>query len=91
MVQSGQEFNIAKEPIPAFTMGENIKPIKFEKKRLSYDFVDDKIIEIKQGLRPFEIIPQYNLKFAIINMIAYISGNLSSKRISIDITKHPGP
>lgn len=76
VVQSGQEFNIAKEPMPAFTMGEDIKPIKFEKKRLSYDFVDDKIIEIKQGLRPFEIIPQNNLKFAIINMIAYISGNL---------------
>lgn len=77
LVASGETFRIAKQPIPAFTMSDkDIKPIKFEEKKISFDFFNDEIIEIQQGLRPFEIIPQNNLKFAIINMIAYISGNL---------------
>ena len=74
---SGETFKIAKQPIPAFTINDkDIKPIQFVEKKISYDFFNDEIIEVQQGMRPFEIIPQNNLKFAIINIIAYISGNL---------------
>ena len=79
IANSGEYFSIAVEPISPFSLDANMKPvspIKFQKKKVSYDFFNDDIIEVQQGLRPFEIIPQNNLKFAIINMIAYISGNL---------------
>lgn len=77
--QSGETFMIAKQPISPFDLDEDLKPkkpITFVEKKISYDFFNDEIIEVQQGMRPFEIIPQNNLKFAIINIIAYISGNL---------------
>lgn len=52
-------------------------------KRLSYDFYSDELIEKEAKIKPFVIIPQDNLRFSIINIIAYISGNLCNEYVEL--------
>lgn len=51
------------------------------KKELRYDFYTDEIIERESLIKPFVIIPQNNIRFSIINIIAYICGNLVNKHM----------
>ena len=46
-----------------------------------YDFFTDEVIEKESMIKPFVIIPQNNLRFSIINIIAYISGNLCNEYV----------
>ena len=41
-----------------------------------YDFINDEIVETDRFIDPMVITPQDNLKFSIINLIAYIIGKL---------------
>ena len=52
-----------------------------------YDFFTDEVIERESKIKPFILIPQNNLRFSIINIIAYISGNLCNEYIEL-YTKH---
>ena len=52
-----------------------------------YDFFTDEVIEKESNIKPFILIPQNNLRFSIINIIAYISGNLCNEYIEL-YTKH---
>ena len=51
------------------------------KVELRYDFYNDEVIEKESMIKPFALIPQNNLRFSIINIIAYISGNLCNEYI----------
>lgn len=44
--------------------------------RYDYDFYTDEVIEIERLREPWALIPQDNLKYAIINIIAYICSDL---------------
>lgn len=55
-------------------------------KEIRYDFYRDEIIEMESLIKPFVIIPQNNLRYSIINIIAYISGNLCNEYV-IEFTK----
>ena len=52
-----------------------------------YDFFTDEVIERESKIKPFILIPQNNLRFSIINIIAYISGNLCNEYVEL-YTKH---
>ena len=56
------------------------------KKELRYDFYNDEIIEKESMIKPFVIIPQNGLRYSIINIIAYICGNLVNEYI-VEYTK----
>ena len=55
------------------------------KKELRYDFYNDEIIEKESMIKPFVIIPQNGLRYSIINIIAYICGNLVNEYMVISI------
>ena len=57
------------------------KIVNTPKVELKYDFYNDEVIEAQAKVKPFTIIPQNNLRFSIINIIAYISGNLCNEYI----------
>ena len=46
-----------------------------------YDFFSDEVVEKESMIKPFVLIPQNNLRFSIINIIAYISGNLCNEYV----------
>ena len=50
-------------------------------KELRYDFYTDEVIESESLIKPFVLIPQNNVRFSIINIISYISGNLCNEYI----------
>lgn len=50
-------------------------------KEVRYDFFNDEVIEKESMTKPFVLIPQNNLRFSIINIIAYIGGNLCNEYI----------
>ena len=52
-----------------------------------YNFFTDEVVERESNIKPFILIPQNNLRFSIINIIAYISGNLCNEYIEL-YTKH---
>lgn len=85
----GLNIPVSKDPISVFDIDEKMglkKPMEFIPTKISYDFMNDDIIEVQQNIKPFEILPQNNLRFSIINIIAYISGNLCNEYI-VEYTK----
>ena len=50
-------------------------------KEIRYDFYRDEVIEMESLIKPFILIPQNNLRYSIINIIAYISGNLCNEYV----------
>lgn len=57
------------------------------KVELRYDFYTDEVIEKESMKKPFVLIPQNNIRYSIINIIAYICGNLVNKHM-LTYTKH---
>ena len=55
-------------------------------KEIRYDFYRDEVIEMESLIKPFILIPQNNLRYSIINIIAYISGNLCNEYV-VEFTK----
>lgn len=78
------------EDIPIMDMevdllNDKIETVPHKEKR--YDFFNDEVIERDSLIKPFYIIPQNNLRFSIINIIAYISGDLCNEYVEL-YTKH---
>lgn len=60
--------------------------MRVPRKELRYDFYRDEVIEAESLIKPFILIPQNNLRYSIINIIAYISGNLCNDYV-LEFTK----
>ena len=46
--------------------------VKFEEPDMDYDFYNDKVIEREHWLNPITFLPQDNVRYSIINIMAYI-------------------
>lgn len=53
-------------------------PISYADKELDFDFFADEIIERDRLVNPLKVIPQDNLRYSIINIMAYIISKLSN-------------
>ena len=80
----GETLNISELEID-WSSGEK-KINRVPSKELRYDFYSDEVIEMESMIKPFVLIPQNNLRYSIINIIAYISGNLCNEYV-VEFTK----
>lgn len=67
--------------VEEYMESDDYKSKTVPKKELRYDFYTDEVIERESKIKPFVIIPQNNIRFSIINIIAYICGNLVNKHM----------
>ena len=80
---NGEELRIAnycKDPILFISKDEDgnwnrkewMQGIEFEPKRLDYNFLTDEIVEMEHNSRPDILTPNDNVRYSIINVLAYI-------------------
>ena len=67
--------------VEEYMASDEYKSKTVPKVELRYDFYTDEVIEKESLIKPFVIIPQNNIRFSIINIIAYICGNLVNKHM----------
>lgn len=67
--------------VEEYMESDDYKSKTVPKKELRYDFYTDEVIEKESLIKPFVMIPQNNIRFSIINIIAYICGNLVNKHM----------
>lgn len=79
----GQDIHLTQleTNVEEYMQTEDYKSKVVPKKELRYDFYTDEVIERESLIKPFVIIPQNNIRFSIINIIAYICGNLVNKHM----------
>lgn len=65
---------------------KDIAGITFEEPELDYDFYNDEIVEHQKAIDPCVFIPQDNLKFSIINIMAYVLDGVINAYM-LDFTK----
>ena len=70
-----EEFKMV-DVIEADINNTTVSPCEIVETELDYDFYTDEIIEVKKVIQPDRLIPQENLKYAIINIIAYVCSDL---------------
>lgn len=71
---SGQYFtiaNYAQNPIYEPEKGKRI-PIRELPKKYNFDFINNKIVDKKFSIKPLKLHPDANMKYSIINILAYI-------------------
>ncbi len=74
-IAMGKNYTITKETLNliSYLEGKGKESIiKFEEPDLSYDFYNDEVIDVYKAINLIEIIPQDNLRYSIINILAYI-------------------
>jgi len=49
-----------------------LKPFEFVDPDYDYDFEDDKLIEMRHACTPFTIYPEDNIRYTLINIMAYV-------------------
>lgn len=74
----GIPMAIKDEVVDALEFIENGNVVASESKQIvqEYSFLDDDMIEVDRLIDPMIIIPQDNLRYSIINILAYCAGNL---------------
>lgn len=79
----GQDIRLSslETNVEEYMASDEYKSKTVPKKELRYDFYTDEVIERESMIKPFVIIPQNNIRFSIINIIAYICGNLVNKHM----------
>lgn len=75
MLIKHEEFKMI-DVIEADINDTTASPCEIVETELDYDFYTDEIIEVKKVIQPDRLIPQENLKYAIINIIAYVCSDL---------------
>lgn len=70
-----EEFKMV-DVIEADINDTTASPCEIVETELDYDFYTDEIIEVKKVIQPDRLIPQEDLKYAIINIIAYVCSDL---------------
>lgn len=70
-----EEFKMV-DVIEADINNTTVSPCEIVETELDYDFYTDEIIEVKKVIQPDRLIPQEDLKYAIINIIAYVCSDL---------------
>lgn len=75
MLIKHEEFKMV-DVIEADINDTTASPCEIVETELDYDFYTDEIIEVKKVIQPDRLIPQENLKYAIINIIAYVCSDL---------------
>ena len=88
----GKEYAIKFAKVDEF--GDVVDPhfydaISFEDPELDYDFYNEEIIERKRMQNPMEIIPQDNMRFALVNIMCYILTSVINLYM-IEFTKESG-
>lgn len=66
-----------------------IRPFIIPPEQLDFDFAEDKIVRVREMINPYVFLPQDNLRYSIINIIAYICGNLCNEYM-VEFTKGNG-
>lgn len=65
---------------------EILQAVTFEDPEYDYDFFNEQVIEKERMIHPTEIIPQDNLKFALVNIMCYILSDVINQYM-IEFTK----
>lgn len=68
---------------------DDLQAIEFLENKKDYDFYNEEIIERKRALDVCKIIPQDNMKFALINVMCYVLSTIINLYM-IDFTKQSG-
>lgn len=66
-----------------------VRPFIIPPEKLDFDFAEDKITRVREMVNPYIFLPQDNLRYSIINIIAYICGNLCNEYM-VEFTKFNG-
>ena len=69
--------------------GSELQAIEYLEDKLDYDFYNQEIIEQKRAIDVTKIIPQDNMKFALINIMCYILSSVINLYM-LDFTKQSG-
>lgn len=77
---------IDKVPGLSFNQPSRIEGLEFLDNELDFDFYNRDIIEKKRLIEPFKIIPQDNMRFALINIMCYVLSSVINLYM-IDFTK----
>ena len=70
------------------------RTITFEEPNLDFDFYNDEIIELKHSIDPLTILPQDNVRYAIINILSYTLDRMVNdymERVTINNNSYRGP
>ena len=70
----------------SFNQPSRIEGLEFLDNKLDFDFYNRDIIEKKRLIEPFKIIPQDNMRFALINIMCYVLSSVINLYM-IDFTK----
>ena len=74
---NGEEFRIANYcPDPLIVDDNWMQCVEFEPKRLDYNFYTDEIEEVYSSSHPDILTPNKNVKYSIINILAFVLGKL---------------
>ena len=66
-----------------------LQAIEYLEDKLDYDFYNQEIIEQKRAIDVTKIIPQDNMKFALVNIMCYILSSVINLYM-LDFTKQSG-
>ena len=70
------------------------RAITFEEPKYDFDFFNDEIIELEHTLNPIKILPQDNVRYAILNILSYSLDKIVNdymERITINNNSYRGP
>ena len=70
------------------------RAIRFEEPKYDFDFFNDEIVELEHTINPLKIIPQDNIRYAIINILSYSLDKMVNdymERVTINNNSYRGP
>ena len=65
-------FFFEKDEFGDYKNKEDISPIFFEDEEYDYDFENDELVEMKHATNPLEVLPEDNIRYSVINIMAFV-------------------